>query len=419
MITCDAIEYFQETAQYILEKCRIEKWIIMDGKKCNVTLRVPSGDMKYHSFWVRDASMMASSGLIPPEEIRGWLRLIASAQNGMKNRILENGLQIPSWSIPDHINFDGKPVFYPGTYESGADQGAGHFGYYPPHDDAYYFIELAYQYLIQSGDQTIFQEQTDGVTLLERLEKACISCNIDPDSQLCCSKMPNYTVDWGFCDQIVKSGYLLFPSLLRRQAALQFAYIFTQLGDVVRTSYYLELAGKIKSGILQNLTEGNGWFLSSTEICRQKDVWGTAFAVWTGLLEGDLLQRSLQVLAEAFKAGRAVAHGYVRQILEGEEAAAGKTAWEKTECPFNTYQNGGYWTTPSGWYIYALYQHDPELARLMIQQLKDHSCVHAADGAPYEWMSRDGSVVSGRMYGASATLPFVAVKRIAQEEKPS
>jgi len=28
-------------------------------------LRVPSGDMKHKSFWIRDAAMMAASGMIP------------------------------------------------------------------------------------------------------------------------------------------------------------------------------------------------------------------------------------------------------------------------------------------------------------------------------------------------------------------
>ena len=410
IIDQETIEYFREKALYVLEKCRLEKEIFIEGNNHHMTLRIPSGDLSYPSFWVRDAIMMASSGLIPAEEIRSWLYLIASAQNGSANRILENGLQVPPWSIPDHINYDGQSVFYPGTYQTGINQGVGNYGYFPPHDDAYYFVELAHLYLVISNDKTIFQERTGRITLLERLENAFKSYNINQDNQLCYSKMPNYTVDWGFCDTIVKSGYLLFPSLLRRQAAIQFAYIFNRLGDDIRATHYLDLAEQIKTGILQNLTEGDGWLLSANGIGKQRDVWGTAYAIWTDLIEGDLLNCSLKMISEAFRTGRTVVHGYVRHIIEEE-------AWEKTRCLINTYQNGGYWTTASGWYIYALYKHDPELARQMIQQLKDHSISHEADGAPYEWISRDGSIVRGRMYGASAALPFLAIKRIAFEEK--
>jgi len=78
--------------------------------------------------------------------------LIAIAgQNGEAEKLLENGLRIPTWSVADHINFDGKPVFFPGTYESGENQGSEDFGFYPPHDNNYYFIELAYLCYEKSG----------------------------------------------------------------------------------------------------------------------------------------------------------------------------------------------------------------------------------------------------------------------------
>lgn len=78
--------------------------------------------------------MMAESGLIPAEEIKDWLILVAiKGQNSEQTLELENGLIVPPWAVAEHINFDGGAVFYPGTYSSGKNQGNGKYGTYPPH----------------------------------------------------------------------------------------------------------------------------------------------------------------------------------------------------------------------------------------------------------------------------------------------
>jgi len=228
--------------------------------------------------------------------------------------------------------------------------------------------------------------------------------------------MPEYTVDWGFCDAIAKSGLLLFPSLLRRQAAIYLAELHRAISMTNKAAYYLELAEQIKIGILRYLSDKSGWLLSATEVCRQKDVWGTAYAVWTGALEGDYLQQSLTALANGYRKGKTVNNfGYVRHISEDEDAVPGKTSWENGDrnCSYNVYQNGGYWAAPFGWYLYALSCFDLHLADQMLKQYMEHCQSRDQDGAPFEWISRDGSIIDGRLYGASAALPFEAVRRIA------
>ena len=127
------------------ETFETEKTISSLKEKQKLKLHLPSGDLKYKSFWVRDASMMAESGMIADEELSDWLCFIAEAgQNGPDSLMLDNGLEVPPWSIADHINFDGKPVYFPGTYSSDSDQGDGSFGSFPPHDNQYYFIRIAY-----------------------------------------------------------------------------------------------------------------------------------------------------------------------------------------------------------------------------------------------------------------------------------
>jgi hypothetical protein len=412
-INDDNYEFLQKCALNVLEKCKVNKRIKANGKEIEFSLHVPGGDMKYGSFWVRDAIMMAESGLIPTEEIKGWLILIASSgQNGPKAVDLENNLVIPPWAVADHINFDGHGVFFPGTYDSGPNQGNGTYGIYPPHDDAYYFIEAASLYCSASKDMSFLSEKIEGVPLIEHMERAFESYNIDELTQLCVSEYPGHTVDWGFCDGIIKSGCLLFPSLLRYRAACRLKEIFS-LNDPVKSEKYSRICTLLKENIVKTFYDESGWFLSSTGLCCQKDVWGTAFAVWLDIQDEPLKQKSAAVLLKSYKNNTAVSNGYVRQIVEGDDASK-NSAWEKTisEMAYNTYQNGGYWATPTGWYVYALSLVDKSAAFEMIEQFIEHTVNFTAKGAPLEWRSTDDKEYSGLFYGTSAVLTYAGYKRI-------
>ena len=72
------------------------------------------GKDTYTAFWVRDFSMAVDSGFVTADELRNHLLLTCKAQNGPEDRKLANGLHVPPWAIPDHINYDGRPSFYPG-----------------------------------------------------------------------------------------------------------------------------------------------------------------------------------------------------------------------------------------------------------------------------------------------------------------
>ena len=415
------LDVYRDLTLAVLDSCQLVQTICLEDVNQTLTLHVPAGDMKYDSFWVRDAAMMASSGLISASVLAGWLRLIACAgQNGDHERLLEHQLKIPAWAIADHINYDGRPVFFPGTYSSGQDQGNGRCGFYPPQDDASYFIDIANQYLKQGGSASYFSTRMNGLTLLDRLERAFQSIQIDPHTQLCISSLPEYAVDWGFCDVIVKSGLLLFPSILRYQAARQLQQIIQVVQNVrseTKAAFYADLAAKIQQSVKKQFADpsGSGWLLSATEVGRQKDVWGTAFAIWTGILDGELQTAALRAIRQAYLDGSAVSYGYVRHILEGDDAHPGTSAWQQTSCPYNTYQNGGFWATPTGWFAYALAQADPDLAARMLNAFYQDWQAKEAQGAPYEWRSRDGSVVDGKRYGASAALPYAALTRLRTE----
>lgn len=397
----------------VLDSCKIYTEVSLDCDNSRFLLHVPSGDMKYEAFWIRDAAMMGESGLIEADEIKGWVTLTALAgQNGPEAVNLENGLIIPPWAVADHIGFEGKPVFYPGTYNSGSNQGDGTYGTYPPHDDQYYFIEMAYLYYTNSNDISFFSEKLGGISIIERLERAFEAYNIDEKTQLCMGDFPKHTVDWGFCDTIIKSGYLLFPSLLRYRAALRLKELNAALKEHSKSAKYNDVAQCLKEAIIKTFYDDSGWFLSATGMCRQNDVWGTAFALWLDILEAPYRQISAAVLLKAYKDESAVNNGYIRHILASEDASE-NSAWEKATSDYNTYQNGGYWSTPTGWYAYALSLVGMEAAYDLFDSFIQHTIKFEQDGAPFEWRSTDDKEYSGKLYGASAALPYAGVVRIS------
>ena len=101
-------------------------------------------------------------------------------QNGESERCIANGLRVPPFAIADHINYDGNPVFFPGTYSSGEDQGKGSFGYFPPFCDNYYFIIMVDAYLRQSENVEILNTEYSSIVLLNRLEYAFKGYTLQP-----------------------------------------------------------------------------------------------------------------------------------------------------------------------------------------------------------------------------------------------
>lgn len=378
------------------------------GTETKANLLLPSGDGKYDSFWVRDAAMMAESGLVPNADLKRFVDIFASyAQNGSETVFLENRLEIPPYAVADHVNYDGGAVFFPGTYSSGRDQGNGEYGFFPPFCDNYYFILLVGAYVDQTGDIAVLDKEYHGISLRKKLEYAFAGYNIDEQSGLCVSDAERYTVDWGFVDTVKKSGKLLMASLLRCNAAMTLSRLLAMLDDPAGSAQYRNEAQKIKSAVLETFyDESTGWFYSATGIGHQYDVWGTAYAVYSGITKDE---RTLRALYLGYKDRTAVVDGYVRHILADQDYSA-SSAWESSITKWNEYQNGAYWATPTGWYAYALYQYHSQTD--ILTDFLEHTKKYTDRGAPFEWMDANTEQVSGLRYGTSGVLPYIGAKRI-------
>ena len=79
----------------------------------------------------------------------------------------------------------------------------------------------------------------------------------------------------------------------------------------------------------------------------------------------------------------------------------------------NTYQNGAYWATPTGWYAYALYKYNKRVD--ILSDLCAHFEAYKDMGAPFEWIDAKTENYSGLRYGTSGVLPYIGILKIIDD----
>ncbi|MCX6619523.1 MAG: hypothetical protein NTY38_00280, partial [Acidobacteria bacterium] len=304
------------------------------------------------------------------------------------------GVMVPAYAMPDTINFDGKPTFYPGSYETAGKQGGHPFGKYPPLDDHFYFLAAVHAHWKLTRDPAIFRELAGDLA-----EKVYAVAPSDAATGLVTAgdTATENAKDWGFCDTIFKSGKLLFPSVLKFRAARQLAELFDAAGQPAKAVRYRREAGKLRRAIGRTFLNQDGWLHSATEVGNQPDVWGSAFAVWAGAVDQAAADRVARTLVRAYRDKTAVREGCVRHLPAG--------VWQKTIAAPGTYQNGGYWGTPSGWYIAAIHRADPQAARDMAQDFLRF----VRTSPQWEWFNPDTGQHANPQYVATVALPYISL----------
>lgn len=401
--------FLKKLAEETIQGCCFTKQVQYCGNTGEQKVFLPAGDEKYKSFWPVDAIFSSRCALMDSEMLKDIIDIIFThGQNGSESRSLENGLQIPPYAIADHINFDGQPVYFPGTYRSGENQGDGSFGFYPPLNNLYLVAELVDRYISQSGDREILEKAYHGVALKQCLKNAFYAdYGLDENTQLCRGDEDRYVVDWSYCDQVKKSGLFLVPSVMRAEAAEILADYFPE-----ERERFLWVREQIITNLVKELfDETTGWFWSATQRCHQRDVWGTVYAIYSGLLPETVRNKACDAVCAAYRKGIATAGGCVRHILTTEDYAA-DSIWERVDSPYNTYMNGGYWATPSGWFAYALYLRQPELAEQFVKEYMTFVKDNKENGAPYEWFHPVTGKMSGLRYGTSGTAVYAAMQKM-------
>lgn len=420
--------FLEGLARDVVEASRVPVGESAGGQGPNSTGRTlirPGGREDYPAFWIRDYAMSLDCGVVPGSEQLPLLLLTAAAQSiTAAPRELASGSCVPSGSIPDHITFRGVPIFFPGTLDDDEHQGGELWGRLPPLDDAFYFVHMAREYVRATGDLSIWTREVDGHALAERLWFAVSMPPRGAESPLVRVAADERGVGFGFDDSVTHTGELLFASALAYQA-------FEELGELCRLAAERSparereladaercaaIAAELRTALGATFATPSGLLRASTGTSSQPDVWGTAFAVYVGALEPDVEARACAALAREYTNGHIAWRGSIRHVPTNADARA-DSAWERSLAPLNRYQNGAYWSTPTGWVAYALAKQDRELAARLFRELV--ADLRAGDfrkgaefGAPWECQHPDGDHRQNPIYMTSVTCPLAALQRL-------
>lgn len=426
IISEDDAHFLRQQAELLVNGARLAPGESRQGiqNSTQYVVHLPGVNMTYRAFWPRDAAMMLGGGLVPPEEIEGWIRLECSTIQGPEAWRVRDGVEISAYAVPDHINLDGTGSFYPGNYKTGSDQGGSPFGKYPPYDDSFYFIITVYQHSRAAGDMSLFQSPMStsfgNVKLSDLCDKVYSGIPSDDVSGLVVAGDidSENAKDFGFCDSVFKSGKLLFASILKYVAAKNLAEMYRGIGDPDKSAYYEVEASRISDAIAsafycktaEEADIERGWLHAATGVGNQPDVWGSAYAIWSGAVQGATADRVSRSLVAAYRDGTAVHNGFVRHILTTDETNNG--GWQKSIYDVGHYQNGGYWGTPTGWYIAAMHHTDPgaakDMARDYLKNLRDHRDPDGMSLA-WEWVNPSLGIQANPLYVSTVALPYVSL----------
>ena len=364
---------------------------------------VTPGRRGYPAFWIRDFSMACDSGLVPTKELENHFMLVAKSQTGPTERKLKSGGILPPFCIPDHINFDGSPVYYPGTYSSGEDQGAEPWGTCPPADDHYEFVHLGWLLAKQGKSQAFLSRKVGDFTVLERMERAFNCPTSDPVTGLFITTKEKRAVGFGFCDSITVTGQVLYPSLLRYRAAKE---LFDLTGNRLFDAETRAIAKNIP---LVFGEKNSGWLRAATEIGQQPDVWGTLLALHVEVLDRATAKAARRTVALAYHAGTISLESAVRHIPTDRDFST-NSAWEKALEGKGYYQNGAYWHTPTGLFIEVLMREDKALGRKAFAEYVAH--LKKGGEIPWECFNPAIGHTQNGGYLASVAWPYSVLKRL-------
>ncbi len=340
--------------------------------KSGIAAFPPQAGSGYEAFWLRDYAYMLEGC---PEafsdlELRNACLMFVNATG-------TDGAGV------DCVKFDGTPIYKPGF---------GTLGENPVADGGPFTVDVAWHTHRRLQDRRLV------IQIVDRLVKAMETAPRNPKTGMVYIKPEGYDrCPYGFTDTVRKQGDELFTLLLWVQAARQLSDLLTIVGRAEEAGKWQAEAERIVAAIPKVFwDEKMGLFRAATIKCREPDIWGSTFAVYLGVASREQSLRIARYFKDHYK--EIVEHGQLRHLPNG-------VYWEAA-CPRDTYQNGGYWATPVGWFIYTLDSVDRKLAdRTLLDLVEDFQ-----KRGVTEWVRGDHQAV--RNYIASATMPLAGARAV-------
>lgn len=367
----DAVAWLQGEAHRIV---RASKRTMSDG----TAAFPPQVGLGYEAFWLRDYAYT----------LEGSVDAYSDCELIDACRLFIRSLRADGAGV-DCVKFDGTPVYKPGFGTMGAN---------PVADGSQFTVSVAWHTYRKTKDASLLQE------CIEPLVKAMSVVPRNPTTGLVriAPGEPWDRCPYGFTDTVRKQGDVLFCSLLYVQASRQLSDLLNWSGRAAEAKDWRGQADHVAESIRGVFWDSEvGLFRAATVCCREHDIWGSAFAVYLGVAD----RGQSMAIAMYFQKNYVglVQNGQIRHLPPGEY-------WEKAG-PRDTYQNGAYWATPAGWFVYTLDLVDPALAdQTVLDMVKDFQA-----GGACEWIFNGKRQLPN--YLASASLPLAGIRAMIERRQ--
>ena len=366
----EAVRWLQNRSRAMIQASRRT---MRDG----VAAFPPQVETGYEAFWLRDYAYMLEGYIdaFTDKELLDACQMFLKAQRA-------------DGACVDCVKFDGTPIYQPGY---------GSMGENPVADGSQFTVAVAWYTNQRTTDRELARRMVD------QLVKAMNAVPRNPKTGLVYISDKGWDrCPYGFTDSVRKQGDELFCSLLYVQASRQLADLLEVADRPTDAATWRGEANRVSESIRTVFWDGSiGLFRAATLQCKEPDIWGSAFAVY---LDVAARQQALAI-ADYFKQnyGAIVQAGQIRHLPGG-------MYWE-IACERDTYQNGGFWATPTGWFVYTLDLVDPQLAD---QTVLDMVCALEQNGCA-EWVFGNQKGVPN--YLASVALPIAGIHRTLDRRK--
>lgn len=338
----------------------------------------PQVGIGYEAFWLRDfvytleGSIDSYSEKELHEACKVFIRSIRADGAGV-----------------DCVKFDGRPIYKPGLGTMGAN---------PVADGSQFTIAVAWHTYQKTKDSEFLGE------IIDALIKTMNAVPRNPETGLVHIKDNEWDrCPYGFTDTVRMQGDILFCSLLYVEASRRLSDLLNAVDRNYDAAGWKREADAIAKSIRKVFWDSQaGLFRAATVRCREHHIWGSAFAVYLGVADDGQSRAIAKYFRDNYS--QIVQKGQIRHLPGG-------VYWETCGAARDTYQNGAYWATPTGWFVYTLDLVDPKLADQTVIDLvtdfkKNGAC---------EWVFGEKHRLPN--YLASASLPLAGIRAMIERRK--
>lgn len=367
----DAVAWLDGEANRLV---RISRRTMSDG----TAAFPPQVGLGYEAFWLRDYEYT----------LEGSIDAYSDRELIDACRLFIRSLRADGAGV-DCVKFDGTPIYKPGF---------GSMGENPVADGSQFTVGVAWHTYQRTKDAQLLRE------CIEPLIKTMNAVPRNPDTHLVHIRPgePQDRCPYGFTDTVRKEGDELFCSLLYIQSSRQLSDLLIAAGRAAEAAEWKAQADRVAASVRKVFWDPQaGLFRAATVACREHDIWGSAFAVYLGVAD----REQSMAVATHFRDNYAgiVQNGQIRHLPAG-------VYWEKARAR-DTYQNGAFWATPTGWFVYTVDLVDPALAdRTVLDLVKDFQ-----SGGACEWIFKDKRQLPN--YLASASLPLAGIRAMMERRQ--